>query len=471
MELNNISIPSLDVINQELARMSHLEFMRYTWQKPYQPFIIGRHTQEICARIDMAFDKLKRGYSSLLMFLVCFRHGKSDLGSRYLVPNFLGKFPDKEVLLVSHSATKAWEFSHASKRIMESPQYQKLYDVRIGDVKTKQEWNIAHNQGKAQYIGIGAGSAGMGGDLIIVDDYFGERADAESAVMREKIWSAFTDDIMTRRAPTSIVIIIVTPWHVDDIVGRIKQNMENDPAFPKFDIMNYPAFHPEYETGTLFPERFSADWYEGQKKLLGSYGYASLMQCNPVLRGGNLIKTDKIQIVDELPANLRYKRAWDLASGMKQQNDMTSGVKGSIAWKIEHGIRIPTLYIDDWKRVRYEALKRNELIQNTAIEDGYIDVGIEAFGAYKDAYTTLRDILTGVRQVLPIKLPGDKISKAEPLFPIFEAGNVIMKRAHWNEEVIKQLSEFPSGKHDDDVDALSCLVGMFEQMGTAERLG
>jgi predicted phage terminase large subunit-like protein len=119
--------------------------------------------------------------------------------------------------------------------------------------------------------------------------------------------------------------------------------------------------------------------------------------------------------------------------------------------------------VDDAIRGQWEATQRQNIIRDTAIADGEIDVGIEAFAAYKDAYTALAEILSGIRNVIKMQLPGDKKAKVDPLVPLFEAGNVWFKKAPWNQEVESVLADFPSGKHDDDADALAVLYGMFKQ--------
>ena len=44
---------------------------------------------------------------------------------------------------------------------------------------------------------------------------------------------------------------------------------------------------------------------------------------------------------------------------------------------------------------------------------------------------------------------------AKPVSAQTEAGNVRLVRGHWNENFIRVLENFPVGRHDDEVDALS----------------
>lgn len=456
------------------ARVRHLSFVKYCWQRP-DPFILSQSTnfqQQICAEFDNAIQRYREDLSTYICLLLPSGHGKSDLASRYFPPHFLGEFPDAEAMVVSHTDDKVSEFGSFGRRIVESEEYRRLYpSIRIDQrLDRVAEWGIANKLGKAQYISLGGGSAGKRANLICVDDFFGKREHAESAELRDKAWQRITEDIMSRRAPTTIVIWLVTPWHVDDPIARLEKAMKDSPSFPQFKFVKFPAEATEYPTGYLFPERYSQGWYADQRMLLGPYGYQATMMCDPRMRGGNMFRTDKIKFydnLDELPfKDLQFRRAWDVASTIKQtaksSPDWTVGAKGAVHLTPSSipGVDIPTFIIDDIIRGQWEAPQRQRIIRDTAIADGPIKVGIEAFAGYKDAYTLIADILKGIRSVEKLQLPGDKNAKAEPMVPAFEAGNVYMKRAPWNDAVLAIINDFPSGKHDDDVDALACVFHM-----------
>ena len=375
---------------------------------------------------------------------------------------FLAKFPDDEVILATYSSSLAYDFSRYGRTILSDHVYQVIYPgMKLAPSEhSVQQWGIENHMGKACFSGIGGSIVGKGANLLILDDFFKSREEAESAVIRNKIWESFTNDLLTRLAPTSIVIILATPWHIDDIFGRINNEMKKDDNFPQFEELIFPAFSDEYPTGTLFPERFNREWYDGMKATLGTYGTASLMQCDPQPRTGVIFRTDKINILDpaDFPTeDLRFARGWDLASSVKERlktdPDYTVGVKSGIKTvKVNEKVKVPMIFIDDVVRGRWEASERDKRIINVAMGDGTIKIGIEAFGAYKDAYTSLKKILSGIRSVSRINLSGDKLVKADTISPIFEAGNVFMKKADWNREFIDELQKFPSSSHDDQVD-------------------
>lgn len=462
-----------DELKIELARVYHLEFINYCWQLP-DPFKIGIHTEKICEIIDTTIDKLRQGVSSYVLGMVTFGHGKSSIVSSYLPSHFIGEFPDKDILVSSYSAEKTADFSIFGRKLMQSKQYREVYPhIKLAkDNQNISHWGIDGHFGNIYFTGIDGSITGRRPSLIVLDDYIKGRAEAESVTIREGLWNNFKDNIMSRRASTCIVFILCTPWHKDDIAGRIEAEMKADKDYPQFEIIKFPAESKVYPTGYLFPELYSLQWYQDQKKLLGSYGTASLMQCEPVSKVGNRIRTDKINFydtLDELPyKDLQFKRAWDLASSTKaltkSDPDYTVGIRGAVNFVSSSiaGINIPIMIIDDMIRGQWEATQRQQIIRDTAIADGEIECGIEAFAAYKDAYTTLEEMLKGLRIITKMQLPGDKIVKAQPLEPIFEAGNIWIKRASWNQDLINEVGEFPSGHHDDIVDAIAVLYGMFK---------
>ncbi len=299
--LNNET--KIQELQRELARREHIEFIRYCWvkNKDTSPFITGIHTKKICERIDYVMDQYRKGKSTFSIIQMPPQHGKSDIISRYFPPHFLGEFPEKELVVVSHKAEQAYKFSRFGRNLVrDSKQYKDLYNIKLSqDSKSVQNWEVDNGIGKAQWFGIQTGIAGSGGDCVIVDDYFKKREEADSPVIREKVWNEFTDGIMTRRHDPSINIILATQWDIDDLIGRYVDLMESNKNFPQADIIKFPAESDEYPEKYLFPELYSKEFYESQKILLGDHGWNSLYQQSPTLRGGNLFQVDTIKIIDK----------------------------------------------------------------------------------------------------------------------------------------------------------------------------
>lgn len=401
----------------------------------------------------------------------------SDLASRYLPAWFLGRFPDAEVMSTAYAADLSQGFSRDVKSIINDERYANVFPGVSLDTGTNNasERRIAGRAGRLYAVGRGGAATGRGCSLLVVDDMIKNREEADSAVVREAAWRSLTDDFMTRLAPVHIVLVVNTRWHVDDICGRIHERTDPkgehyDAAFPSFERLHYSA---RVEGGGYLHEaRFGRSWYEAQYATLGPYGSAALLDGEPVVRGGNFIQTDGIQWVEEFPAGVAWVRCWDLASTEKEvaKSDPDWTVGARVAVDVDEA-GAETLCVDDVVMIRAEASRRNALIKATARRDAAHGVPqwIEAVAGYKDSYTTLRDALAGVAVVSRITLSGDKVVRAGRIEPHFAAGRVMMRRgAPWKGEVVKQLQDFPSGRHDDVVDAISS--GYVAAVERAKRL-
>lgn len=455
----------------------HLNFMMYTWTNRAEPFTVGFHTQRICAAIDYAVDRYRQGKSTAWVITVPFRHGKSEIVSRKLPAHFLGLFPDAKVILCGHTQALTEGFSKISRNLISTPPYRSLFPAICVDPGSSSgaHWKIAGREGECFASGLLGSLSGQGYHLGLLDDYCRNRADAESDTLREKMWEAFTNDFMTRRAPVSITIVLATPWHVDDIIGRIRKRMDEDAEFPRFKFLKFPAMSDKYPQGVLFPERFGKEWYTQQRAVLGEYGFQSLMQLAPVKRGGNMLNTECIQrhlSASEFPKGLRWLRVWDLAHTAKERAkadpDWTSGTL--LAFNVMEGM--PHLWIRNVDRMRKNAPERDAEIRSvTRLDGAYVRIGVGNSSDAKDTIATMRSILRGKRMVLSVSESKDKVVRATPLEPIFKAGNVhVVQGEPWLDDWIAEVSAFPFGAHDDQVDNLSAGYAIWESEGGTDEL-
>ena len=401
----------------------------------------------------------------------------SEILSRKLPAHFLGLFPDSKVILCGHTQALTEGFSKTSRNLISTPEFKKLFpNLRVDPSSSSgAHWNIKDHEGECFASGLLGSLSGQGYNLGLLDDFCRNRADAESETMREKMWDAFTNDFMTRKAPVSITIVLATPWHVDDIIGRIKKKVKDDPDFPRFNFLSFPAISEDYRDGVLFPERFGKQWYTQQKAVLGDYGFQSLMQLEPVKRSGNMLNTECIQrhlSTADWPKNLRWMRVWDLAHTAKERAkadpDWTSGTL--MAFNEIDGL--PHLWIRNVTRMRKSAPERDEAIRNVTKQDGpYVRIGVGNSSDAKDTIATMRDIFKGKYTILSVPEKKDKVVRATPLEAIFKAGNVhVVQGEPWLDDWIAEISAFPYGPHDDQVDNLSAGYAIWNSSGASTSL-
>lgn len=453
---------------------THLSFMQATWIKQ-APFLVGFHTRRICEAIDRAIARYREGKSTYLLINVHHRVGKSDIVSRYLGPHFLGLFPDAEIIQTSYQANLAAQFSTFGRNIVKSPRYQAIFpDIHLSsETNRKNDWVLVDDQdqptgGRLYASGLQSGLTGNGYMLGIVDDYCRGRAQAESLCFRNSTWEAFTNDFLTRAAPVSITIVLATQWHMDDLSGRIRREMEEDQNFPRFEILSFPArasdYYGEgkYQGEYLFEERLGKNWYLTQYATLGPYSSAALLDCNPMLRTGGRFNVENIDWVSSVPEPTQraWARIWDLAHTTKQRAgddpDWTSGTR--LAFEMRVGDPVPHLWVADVVRTRENAAARDEIIKHTAkCDTHYTRQCVESTIDSKDAYDYLSRAMPDISWH-DIRIVGDKSARATPLEPIFAMpGHVHVQIADWNDDWIDELMRFDgSGKdHDDQVDNLS----------------
>jgi len=89
------------------------------------------------------------------------------------------------------------------------------------------------------------------------------------------------------------MVVCATRWHADDISGRILQRMKDDPEYPQYEKLVFPA-RLEGERGwdILFPELYDEKWYSSQRKQLGPYSAAALLDCDPKMAGGRFFRPE-----------------------------------------------------------------------------------------------------------------------------------------------------------------------------------
>lgn len=180
---------------------------------------------------------------------------------------------------------------------------------------------------------------------------------------------------------------------------------------------------------------------------------------------GTFISREWLDITDDYPLQGGICRYWDLASTEKQNKsddpDYTAGVKI---------LRAPdgTYYVLDVIAVRISAANVNQLIVNTAHQDGAgckVRWEIEPGSAGKINTSTLSKLLSGY-DAAGVRSQGEKMTRAKGFATSASDGKVKLIRAAWNDTYLAELHSFPDGKHDDRLDASS---GAYNELNKATR--
>jgi predicted phage terminase large subunit-like protein len=310
-------------------------------------------------------------------------------------------------------------------------------------------WDIAFREGGMDAMGINGGITGKGGHLIIVDDPVVSREEAESPILRDKIFEAFMDDIYSRREPGAAILVVMTRWHQADLAGRL---LEEQPG--EWSELRLPALAEEHDPlgrqpgEALWAARFPAQFFDVPKRY--PYSWAGLYQQRPTPDKGGLFEPEKIEVVDVPPECVRVVRFYDLAVTEKKKADWTAGIKLGVT----HDERF---VIFDVFRVQQELPDVHQgVIQNAKIDTPTVPIRLEAEKAgIVELQFLLRDPNLRAWTIDAESPEGDKYTRAAPVAARVNSGRFMMVRAEWNRALVDELRLFPLGDHDDQTDALS----------------
>jgi len=126
---------------------------------------------------------------------------------------------------------------------------------------SKGNWETT-NDCRYRAIGVGGAITGTRADIVIIDDPIRGRAEAESAVQRAHLWDWYNSDLLTRLKPKGAIVLIATPYHEDDLMGRLLRLPSAPDDGASWHVLRLPAIADEDDPlGRSDPrERLSRTW-------------------------------------------------------------------------------------------------------------------------------------------------------------------------------------------------------------------
>ena len=181
-----------------------------------------------------------------------------------------------------------------------------------------------------------------------------------------------------------------------------------------------------------------------------------------VMEQGAYFQRHWFNFLREAPYGCRWVRYWDLAG--TADGDWTAG---ALVGLTNEGQWI----VADMRRMKGTPREVENYIRQTAAEDGtQIPIRMEqepgqSGVAQIDYYR--RKILVGY-DFRPDRKRVDKLTRANPVSSAAEAGNVSIMGGRWNRDFLDEVSLFPTGMYDDQVDAFT--GGFAYLAGTTARI-
>lgn len=298
------------------------------------------------------------------------------------------------------------------------------------------------------------------GDRLIIDDPHSVNT-AESEAERATTVRLFREGATNRLndQEKSAIVVVMQRLHERDISGAILSlgmGYEHLMLPMEFEAGRNPQTRigfvdPRRAEGELLdPTRFPRTVVEDLKRDMGSYAFAGQYQQRPAPRDGGMFKRSWFEIVDAIPNTCGQRvRAWDLGA-TESGGDPSAGVKLTIDGS---GV----FYVEDVRRAQEGPAGVERMVKVTATQDGVdtrIRIPQDPGQAGKAQAATLIKLLAGY-DVKAVPPTGSKEVRAMPAAAQAEAGNVKLVRAPWNEPFIEEMCNFPTGAHDDQVDAFA----------------
>ena len=392
----------------------------------------------------------------------------STLASIYFPAWFLGRNPDKEIITASYSGDLAQDFGAKTRDVVGSNQYKAIFETKLKkDTQAKDKWKTTKG-GSYTSVGRGGATTGRGANCLIIDDILKDREEAESMTIREKCWNWYTSVAYTRLEKDGAVIIIMTRWHIDDLVGGVIAKAES--MGKKYKRIRYPAVSVDDEEHrkegeALWIDKYDIDRLDDIKNVVGPYDWHALYQQNPIATELQEFKREWFRYYDDKDLegkDLYYYGLVDLAIGKTETADDTANIL------IAKEKNRPEIYIID---IYSGHLDPGETIDywfamNAKYGSKFVKVGIESV-AYQKAlsyFIIQEQKKKGIYfDVVELKASSKKELRIRGLIPMYRAG-VIHHRPTYN-KLEDQLLTFPGCIHDDQIDALAYLPQILDKEG------
>lgn len=427
------------------------------------PSMLGEPTErpEHLAPITDAFERIKRGEVIRELFSAPPQHCKTQTIA-HGIAQLIAREPARPIVYGSYSSTIAQNKS----RIIRDYARQLGVEMRA-DSDSVGDW-ITPQGGGLRARGIGEGLTGEPAKVLFIDDPHKDRAEAESALIREKTFDWFTSVAMSRIHPDTSVMVDHTRWHPQDLIGKLKEITDKH-GKKVWRYTNLPAILPD---GSPLWHKRPLNFLEAQKRL-NEYDWDSLWMGNPRLRGDAVYRG--VSFYDALPRRYYVTRGADLAYSKKTKGCYSVGVTMLVSLdprdlRDDHE---PVCFVVDVRRKRLEVPDFSRELQAAEVSWP----GGSAWHWFRNTVEAgtaqlMREMGVAVEDVLATE---DKFSRAQPSAAAWNQRRILVPRSmaallgsrardedrerqpDWLKPYVDELGAFTGsdGEVNDQVDATS----------------
>lgn len=426
---------------------------------PTKELGVNWHIDAIAYELDLIY----RGLSTRLIINVPPRTLKSTLVSVAYVAWYLGRHPEKKVVVISYSKDLAIRLARDFRTIIEHPLYKALFPkMRISRSKNTETETVTSKGGGRFSVSLEGSITGRGADLIIIDDP-NKPDEQSSASVYASINEIFDNTIASRLddPKKGQIIVVMQRLHQNDLSGyllakggyrhlsipiRAEEQLRFKLATGRTKVMKRGE--------PMHPGRMDIKAIDQKMSEVGARIFSAQYMQQPVPASGNIFKTDWVKYAP-IPERRHCEAVYlsvDTALKAGPANDFTAVT----VWGEKDG----KLYLLFMKRERWEFpdLHRNVKILASSYDvDGVL---IEDKGS---GTSLIQEMDRESRfSIISCAATVDKETRANAATLMFESGQVIFpENADFMPEVLHELLGFPNHAHDDIVDSLSQMMNWY----------
>jgi len=443
------------------AKNDPIEFAK----RIYPGFKVGSHHRKL-AKI---FQDVVDGHKKRVIINIAPRMGKSEFSSYLFPAYFLGNYPEKKIIMGTHTAGLSEDFGRRVRNLLESEEYNELFPETVvaDDQKAAGKWSTGAG-GQYYAAGVGGALAGRGADLFVIDDPHSEQdVKSNSRLAFDTAWSWFQTGPLQRLMPGGAIIVIMTRWSLLDLTGRLLDYQIKNPNTIPWELVELPAILNEDtdKEKSLWPEQWPLEALKNTKASIDPrYWNAQYMQ-NPTSDMSAVIgrKDWKIWELDD-PPNVEYViQSWDTAFETSNTADYSACTTWGVWYNNEDKGSPNLILLDAFKdRMTFPELKATALKHYKEwTPDAFI---VEKKAAGAPLIQELRRVGIPVQEFSPSR-GNDKMVRLNAVADLFTSGKVWAPDTRWAREVVEEVASFPVGENDDYVDTVSQALLRYRQGG------
>lgn len=376
--------------------------------------------------------------------------------------------PHRRWVFASYAEALSTKHSMDRRTILQSSWYQQRWGDRVtlaSDQNVKHEF-VNTRRGHMIATSIGGSITGKGGNRIVVDDPH-HPIQAESETQREAALTYFSRTLSTRldNKNDDAIVVVMQRLHERDLAALCLDLGFTHVCLPaEADVPTRLVFprsrrvHQRELGDVLWPGREGPAVLARQKVALGSAAYAGQYQQRPAPAGGLLFQRDWFRFYDELPPVTSWLQSWDMTFKDNPSSDYVVGLQAA-----RNGA---DLYLID--RTKGQWAFADTCRSVLALHRRYPETSTILIEEAANGPAIVNVLSRQVPGIIPVTPQGGKIARAQAAQPMVEAGNVwlpnprpygrLLPERAWVDDFLHQLCIFPTGAHDDDVDAFSQLA-------------